>query len=87
MSFPAEIVENSTDLPDFTKIKNSPKFTQDNESDSLVLKRLGKLKALRNFAFSEHPSRLETFVFIAIRNSVLKHADTIITKVSALGKT
>ena len=44
MSFPAEIDENSDNLPDLTKIKNLPKFTQDNESDSLVLRRLGKLK-------------------------------------------
>ena len=55
VSFPAEIEE--TDTP---KIKNLPKFTEDNESDSLVLRRLGKLKALRNFAFSEHPSRNRT---------------------------
>ena len=58
VSFPAEIDENSDDLPDFTKIKNLPKFTQDNESDSLVLRRLGKLKG---GAISEEIFNLDPF--------------------------
>ena len=54
---------DDSEIPDFTHsiYPNLPKVTQENDlDDSLVLQRLRKLKALRNFAFSEHLARIRT---------------------------